>query len=272
MPELLSDYLFAQWQELLRLRKAVLQRFVDQDIHDLRVTSRRLRVLLDLIWQYAACDDTRRLRRRIRRLTRELGQLRNIDEAGSYLEGLDQEGLAPLLKQLRKQRRKEARRVRLLLEDLRCKRLTRQLHKSAKSLISNDQGAADRLLHLLAERSQALYQPINELLPAVDLCGLPDKRHRLRIAIKKWRYFNELLAILLAGDRKGLLGDLKRYQTLLGDLNDRELFLSMIRNCPALSASTQQQVEALVAVQHKKLLGGFRRLLKQRPLQYQFSA
>jgi len=41
---------FAQWEELLRLRRAVLKTSDLDDIHDLRVASRRFRAAVELIF------------------------------------------------------------------------------------------------------------------------------------------------------------------------------------------------------------------------------
>src|ERR1035437_3204417 len=72
---------FAQWEELLRLRRVVMKTSDQDDIHDLRVASRRVRAALELFYPFAPKGSKTELRKNIRKLTRILGGLRNIDEA-----------------------------------------------------------------------------------------------------------------------------------------------------------------------------------------------
>ena len=49
----------------------------------------------------------------------------------------------------------------------------------------------------------------------------PEKRHKVRIAVKKFRYASEFFASLYSGKKsRAVIGDLSRLQTTLGDLND----------------------------------------------------
>src|ERR1039458_8484224 len=72
---------FAQWDELLHLRRTVLKTSDLEDIHDLRVASRRLKAALELFEPVASRTSTTKLKKNVRRLIRRLGGLRNIDEA-----------------------------------------------------------------------------------------------------------------------------------------------------------------------------------------------
>lgn len=266
----LDNYLHDQWRQLVSLRQLVLERFDDADIHDLRVASRRVRSAIQLLEPFAGPKTVRRLRRPLRRLTRELGCLRNLDEARAYLRGLHDPALQPLIDKLERQRRKEVRLVRDLLEALPCKRLERQLTEASVHLTAHQTTSGHAIVALLAERSLLLYRPIHELLQLDGLGRLAEERHALRIAIKKWRYFNELLAALLKSDRQRLLERLKRYQTLLGDLNDRELLLTLLRNTATLPVEHRAAAEAVVLEEHRRLVRRFGTLLRTAPLHYQF--
>src|SRR5471030_2866655 len=79
--ERFTGVLFAQWEELLRLRRAVLKSSDLDDIHDLRVASRRLRAALELFYPFAQKGSKTELKKSVRKLTLILGGLRNIDEA-----------------------------------------------------------------------------------------------------------------------------------------------------------------------------------------------
>src|SRR6516162_9424194 len=79
-----------QWVKLQGLALQQLDRFMSLEpkvlrgedpeaIHDMRVASRRLQQFLDLIYPPPASRDVRRLRRRIQRCRRALGEVRNCD-------------------------------------------------------------------------------------------------------------------------------------------------------------------------------------------------
>jgi CHAD domain-containing protein len=259
-----------QWQELLQQRQLVLDSCDHEAIHDLRVASRRLRTVTELLAPLIGTEQVRRLQRPLRRLTRELGQLRNLDEAHRYLTGLNHDGLAPLTSQLAQQRRHECTRIRPLLKGLPKKRLQRLLERSGQQLNGAEAAPPLTVVGRLEERNLALYRPIHQLLQLPELAEQADQRHTLRIAIKKWRYFSELLALLWGRRQDRLTILLKRYQGLLGELNDRELLLTLVRDAEQLAPPVRDRVLLLIDAQHRQLINDFRQLLAQQPLQYQF--
>lgn len=267
--ERLQHALFDQWRELLRQRQLVLDHGEQEAIHDLRVASRRLRTVLELLPPWIGSKRMRRLRRPIRGLTRELGQLRNLDEAHSYLLGLQDDGLTPLLASLEQQRRRERKRVRRLVEELPCKRLQQRLVEAGQQVYNPQRPGSAALISQLATRNLDLFRPIYQLQLLPELAEQPEQRHTLRIAVKKWRYFNELLTLLREARQDRLVTLLKQYQTLLGELNDREVFLSLVNDDKRLAPQERQRVSRLISAQHRQLVTDFSLLLRQQPLQYQ---
>ena len=259
-----------QWQELLVQRQLVLDGCGHEAIHDLRVASRRLRITIELLPLIIGSEQVRRLRRPIRRLTRELGRLRNLDEAHHYLTGLNDDGLAPLIASLERQRRREHKRVRRLLKELPKKRLQRLFERAGQQLASTEGTPPLTVVSRLEERNLGLYRPIHHLLHLPGLAEQAEQRHTLRIAIKKWRYFNELLALLWGRRHDRLTALLKQYQGLLGELDDRELLLTLVRDAEQLAPPVSHRVLPMIEAQHRQLISDFRQLLAQQPLQYQF--
>ena len=267
--ERLEQALHDQWRELLQQRQLVLDQFEAEAIHDLRVTSRRLRTMIELLAPRIGQDQVRRLRRPVRRLTRELGQLRNLDEAHHYLSGLEDDGLTPLLTQLEQQRRQEHRRIRRLLAELPHKRLHKLLELAGQQLHTPEAAAPLEVVSWLADRNLTLYRPIHQLLQLPELAERAEERHTLRIAVKKWRYFNELLAQLWLRRNDRQVALLKRYQGLLGELNDREVFLALVKGASGLEPQVRERVALVIAAQHRQLINDFKQLLSQQPLRYQ---
>lgn len=258
-----AQYLQEQWQLLLRLRAAVLDRFQEDDIHDLRVTGRRIRVAAQVAASCADCGALRGLRRPLRRLVAELGSLRNLDEARRYFEGLRLAGLQPLCEGLLHQRGVELRKVRQLLEELPLARMERVLQQIGRA--TGQVGAA--LADGLAKQERALYRPIRELLQSGELGRSARQRHALRIAVKKWRYFSELQAVVLSCDRQRRLEQLKRYQGLLGELNDLEVFAELLQQTTAVTQEQRSVVARLMTGRTRRLLQRLRGLLRTSPIE-----
>lgn len=268
--EAYADCLMSRWDELLQLRYRTLNCFDVEHIHDLRVASRRLRGAIEQLGPFIGTERMDRLRRPIRRLTRELGLVRNLDEALLYLAKTGADGLEPLLASLEQQRKQEVAQARRSLELLDCIKLERQIRAAAAALVTPDTIASQGLLALLSERNLTLYRPIHALLPLVAAPEMVEERHALRIVVKKWRYFTELLHDLLKRPQSDLLGLLRQYQTLLGDMNDRVVIAGLLREAADLSETVRKTVLDGIAREQRKLLKKLTALLDEKPILYRF--
>src|SRR6185369_11375293 len=159
---------YAQWEELLRLRRAVLNTSDLDDIHDLRVASRRFRAALELYYPFAPKGSRTELRKSIRKLTRILGGLRNIDEAQLFF----QSRLSPeistdnrLCHNLSELRRREMKRIEKALKAFDHRNLDRLVRETVAGL--NEDSITDRnrfsLLAYFSDVSIRLYLPIHQL-------------------------------------------------------------------------------------------------------------
>lgn len=270
MLEAFSASLISRWDELLRVRYQALHCFELEQIHDLRVASRRLRSAVTQLPALIGSEAVKRLNRPLKRLTSELGLLRNLDEACSYFGDYRQAALEPLLQQLQQQRSLEAQQALQLLRGFNCDKFEQRIHEAAAALVTPEHIASQGLLALLSERNLQLYQPIHTLQPLAALPEMVDERHALRIAVKKWRYFTELLHDILGHpSQAALLTQLRRYQTVLGDLNDREVFKQLLEEAE-LPEADQRRVRQQISREQAKLLKKFCTLLESQPFAYQF--
>ncbi|SJZ65434.1 CHAD domain-containing protein [Trichlorobacter thiogenes] len=268
--EAFAACLTSRWDDLLQLRHQTLNCFDVEHIHDLRVASRRLRGAVEQLGPFIGTERMDRLRRPIRRLTRELGLVRNLDETLLYLEKTGEQGLEPLLASLGQQRKQEAAQARRLLETLDCMKLERQLRAAATALVTPDNIASQGLLALLSERNLALYYPIHALLPLVAAPEMVEERHALRIAVKKWRYFTELLHAILGGKQQVLLDQLRQYQSVLGDMNDRVVIAALLQGAADLPEPVREKQLKNIAKEQRKLLKKLCDLLIANPIAYCF--
>jgi len=266
--------MLAQWRELLRLRREVLKTSDIEAIHDLRVASRRFRAALRLFEPWLPPKSAALLHRSIRKLTRVLGGLRNIDEALLFFRLHTPAGSAggyQLRYLLTQMRSGELARVEECLAAFDRHRLNRTVRKAAARLEEHriTAGNACTLPACFSDTCIRLYQPIHELLPLATSPGQRGSRHLLRIAIKKWRYFFEIVAPVLGSDAGFILGLLKEYQTLLGRMNDIAVFGAL---CGSLTLSRHERVfvERILQKEDELLLQKLAELIEHKPLVYTF--
>jgi len=267
----MQELMLAQWHELLRLRDEVLATSDCDAIHDLRVASRRFRATLGLFEPWLPPKGTARLKKSTRKLTRVLGGLRNIDEAliffrehrteadtGDQLDAL-----------LAKKRPKMMERINRALTELNQSRLDRLVRKAAERLTKKRKNPQTPLQNYFSATGIKLYRPIHQLLPIARKKSKRESRHALRIAIKKWRYFFEILAPVLEHDCSATLALLKEYQTILGRMNDVVEF-ELLCDRLKLSGSERSFVKKTLQAEDELLLRQLTELIKLKPLTYTF--
>jgi CHAD domain-containing protein len=264
---------FAQWEELLRLRRAALKTSDLEDIHDLRVASRRFRAALQLFEPVAPKVSLTGLKRSVRRLTRTLGGLRNIDEALLFFQTRHQtvpaaDNLRNILARLRSRELKQIQKALIAFDYRTFDRMVREMVAGLTEDCSKEPGGGS-LLAYFSDTSLRRYQPIQQLIPVSAVPENRASRHALRIALKKWRYFLEIIALVLERDYTPLLELLKEYQSVLGRMNDIVEFELLIGTFE-LPAAEREVVEAALRAEDAVLLENFSELIDRTPLSYTF--
>ncbi|WP_136524993.1 CHAD domain-containing protein [Geomonas ferrireducens] len=239
--------------EFFRLFKKTVQGFDAEDVHDLRVASRRLREGLALFAPILPRGRLRRLSHRVRGLTRLLGELRNADEAALFFTELESQApteAAPEARRLREELIAEGGRIRLQLQkDLR-RFDAASLRKDFKFGPANPfkRRQADPF-HPFPPFAAAAFAERGAQAEALLPAALEGKdaaaQHRLRIAVKKLRYRLEIVAPLLSDQGEEARRTLKRYQDLLGELHDMDVFAGLVRERVALGAGREGLLETI---------------------------
>ncbi len=265
---------FAQWDELLRLRRAVIKTATLNDIHDLRVASRRFRAVLELFYPFAPKGPKTDVRKNVRTLTRNLGGLRNIDEALLFFPSRVQGEVNPenkLSRALSKLRSRELKRMKRTLKAFDHRTLDRMVREIVAGVNENALSGRNSLSlpAYFSEVSVRQYLPIHQLLAGSTLPDHRIARHSLRIAIKKWRYFFEIISLILDRDYAPVVEQLKHYQSLLGQMNDISEF-SVLLGTLKLSRCERKSAEAALVAEDAVLLENFTNLSERNPLTYAF--
>lgn len=264
---------FSQWEEMLRLRLLVLKRCEQEDIHDLRVASRRFRATLKLLGPLCGNGSVPTLAKQIRSLTRTLGDLRNLDEAlaffGAHAEQTDL--LSGLMGRLADQRELEQHEIIKALEGFKAKKLDSLVRAVVAGLTMDCLRSRSMapLPSYLSNTSISLFETIQALLPAALCFENTEERHALRIAIKKWRYFLETVSVILEQDYAKALEQLKKYQTLLGSMNDMTVFGLLCREQEG-AGDESGNVAQLLENESKRHFEEFVVLAAAEPLRYSF--
>lgn len=221
-----------------------------EGIHQTRVASRRLRELVPVL---ASDPDDRQsveLRRRLRYVTRLLGPSRELDVAGQTLEALGSRtpshaaAIAIVRADVDRERSDASRAMRQAVTGVDIDRL------AARTLELSARLNAARAIRDCAGRAAArLDRRAHELEAAVRGAGIvyaPGPLHGVRIALKKFRYAFEVTERVGRFRLRGSMQQLKRLQTLLGDLHDLQVLAARVRDVVALSPARRRP--ALVAL------------------------
>jgi CHAD domain-containing protein len=246
------------------------------EIHDFRVSSRRLREALAL---FAPCYDRvamRKCSRDVRRVTRRLGALRNLDESFLFLATLTEKldmshrlALTPFLMSREAARAPLLAQLERFLGEQRPDRFLKRHRRwlSCPSLV-NGPGGIDLFMTLREFAGTAMKEGHEGLLTLVAPARSVEDdaaRHRLRIALKHYRYRFELFEPLADNRYGGVYRLMKQYQETLGSLNDLTLFSDMVAG-GLVPPPFVQGIRVAIEWQKQSLMKALFRLLDRKPL------
>ena len=204
-------------------------------LHRSRVASRRLREILPVLGiersetPAPAADG---LGQRVRRVTRALGSVRELDVALDILSEVEQE--YPELGEVVA----AARRTVEADRDARREGMTRQLEEIEAPSLAGELAAldehvgADSAATRAASLRKRLDRRVDRLEAAIDAAGALyafDRLHLVRIAVKKLRYALELVHEFGRVPTRRLVNTLRRFQDLLGRQHDLEIVAGYVR-------------------------------------------
>ena len=242
-------------------------------VHDMRVASRRLREALRLLEPLYPGKAFRTWYRRIRRITRALGPVRDsdvfIDEFSRLVPDLGEGGrraVAFLVGYRTGQRVHELERLNAELGRLDLARTRSGFTAFAHALRPGTDGQRPlaAFAHAaIAERAAAVFgaQPA-----ALDIENVAAQ-HALRIDYKRLRYAVEALAPCYGDAFDDLHGTLTSFQDVLGDLHDVHVFLDMLRDSDRIAAAARAGVstddlDAIVTLLETRFQREFERFTK----------
>lgn len=210
-------------------------------VHQARVATRRLREAVPVLATGLKHSKAGKARRKIRRLTRALGGVRELDVTMHLVDELMQGARLPrnALEEVRghviaeRDRRREVMLQRL--EKVDTDKLGRRLESVAETL---DGSMEDAWRPVLSARIAKRAVRLEEASAHAGQMYAPERLHDVRIAAKKLRYGLELAADSGVKAAAPLVRRIKRVQDLLGRLHDMQVLqehIAAVQAGPAAS-------------------------------------
>ena len=226
--EALAVALGHEYRELL-IHDPGTRRGVDpEDLHQLRVATRRLRAFLRAAGALVETEWAASLREELGWLGGHLGPARDLDVMLDRLRsevaalGEDGEGAAGLLVALEEEREAAYVDVVDVLGDARYFALLERLEEAAAPPLTGDETTLTAIFHREAKRMRKTFAALGDD-PADDLL------HRSRIAVKRARYAADLAASELGRSGERFVTIAKQMQDILGDHQDAVFAEARIR-------------------------------------------
>jgi len=216
----------------------------DRAVHQARVTTRRLREAVPVLATGLPGNKAGKASRKIRRLTRALGTVRELDVTLLLLDELARSPQVPrsAVEDVRArviQERGGRRKVMLeRLERVNAAKLEKRLQSVGAAL---EEATTEPWRKALAAR---LLKRARALSAAMDDAGhvyAPERLHTVRIAAKKLRYGLELAADSAVKEAAPHVRTIKRAQDMLGKLHDLQVLQEHVAAVQAGPPSTRPQ-------------------------------
>jgi CHAD domain-containing protein len=223
----------------------------EEQIHQLRVAGRRLRVALPLLARKPEGKRVRRALSILQQLTRAAGGSRDMDVAVTLFDEHSREtphspARTVLKRRLRAARTRSRSRMAESLLDLEIARLRRDL----RVIVARRGEGLFTVLRRLGESRDAQGQVVLDLLDSLGPRFDPVALHRLRIRLRRLRYTAEV-AEALKGQKQTATDDFKVLQDQLGLVQDAHVLAAWFAGqATAARGRRQTALAAEAAAQH----------------------
>jgi CHAD domain-containing protein len=237
--QLLLEALENRWRKYLEELKRCRAEFSNEAVHDVRVALRRLLSLIRLLNSIAPRPRLRKLNRLLKSQLDDFDDLRDtqvmLAEISETIRNLP--GLAEFQAHLERVERRLLKDLRKKIRNLDLKEIARRIWKTREALAGEEYAdSAAPILGSVDDAFLAARQRYQQVDP-----NTPSSIHRLRVAFKKFRYMLEIAHPLLKDFPPDNLKRMHEYQSLMGEVQDAEVFLQTLADFDA-SASAPELV------------------------------
>jgi CHAD domain-containing protein len=232
-----------------------------QALHRTRVASRRLREIVPLMTLDR--PTALKLKRRLREVTRTLGEVRELDVLALLIDDLRRNvryrpvGLDTLEAAVSRARWTARQQLAEALPPSRLRRLAERLEWAHKSVQANRPGSPSKVnrpdgawIWALEARMTQRAARVRRTIDVAGTIYVPARLHDVRVALKKVRYATELLQEAGLMRQAGDLHTLKATQDLLGRMHDFDVLIAWGRDAlaslPVADADTRRELNLLL--------------------------
>jgi CHAD domain-containing protein len=242
-------------------------------VHQARVASRRLREALPVLGVCANATAINRADRRVRRITKALGPVRELDVTLLLLAELEGKGTVPVraIARVRAAVTEERlQRRRHMLEAIKPSKINKLRKRLVK--VAAPEAKAVPAADAVAEAATQSALRANRLRAAIERAGgiyLADRLHRIRIEVKKLRYALEIQRDLTHSRSTARLTRLRTQQDLLGRVHDLEILIEHARaaqaSLPAKNRRAMAELDTLIRALEDECREGHASYMRARP-------
>jgi CHAD domain-containing protein len=201
-------------------------------VHQARVATRRIREALPLVTRGRIGKS---LKKSVRKLTRALGPVRELDVALLNLDQLRSAGdvsesaIARLRQLITEERQRLGAEMVRLISHYNLPKFQKKAVDAAARGAEASGTLAPRRIAAAHSRAARRAEGLRAAIDSAAGIYLPDRLHQVRIAVKKLRYALEIARDLSGSRATARIRTLKRVQDLLGRMHDLEMLIARTR-------------------------------------------
>jgi CHAD domain-containing protein len=220
-----------RWRPYRKSLKRVRSHVSEKAIHELRIETRRILALLQLMHPFCPPEYVAEAEKRFTKIFNASGSLRDTQVQRKHIKGELKRypELVPFRKWLRRREERQTLRFKKCVKRKSKVKLfaaTRTLRNWFRR--SKKQESVHNLDHIFfLEKIETMYLDVLRLRKAVQP-NRPSTIHRLRIAFKAYRYMIEILSPEILRVPSPLMNHVREYQTIMGNIQDVEVLLGLL--------------------------------------------
>lgn len=241
--QLLLQALEMRWENYRTQLENCRSEFTEDAVHDLRVATRRILALIQLLNSIAPHPRLKKMSRAFKAQLDEFDDLRDTQVILAELSTILQE--LPQLDEFEQRLRSHEEQM---LQDLHRKLKQRDTSEAARWICKTqdalEKGTGVQLDAQILDAVDDAFLDVRQRLGWVDLARSATI-HRVRVAFKAFRYMVEIVHPLLKDFRPATIKQMNEYQTLMGNIQDAEVFAGTLADFAAHAPFADQD-----AVQH----------------------
>lgn len=218
---ILTEALETRWKKFRAELKHCRDEFSEEAVHDLRVATRRLLALFDLLRAIVPHNRIQKIRRELKDQLDDLDDLRDtqvlLSDTSEYVH--EHPELKPFEVHLLKEEKHLMRQTRKLVRARDHRRLNKRAEKVQAMLQDLGGDMLDGQMIAVADES---FSRVIQAYFAMD-AQTPASIHKLRIAFKRFRYTIEVIHPLMQNYPPANFERMHDYQARMGDIQDMEV-------------------------------------------------